>query len=535
MTTNDQIPKHMKNIFRLLLIATIAFNSHFAFAQGIAVNISGLSADSSAILDVSSDIKGFLIPRMKESDKIAIVLPAKGLLIYQYDGVEGFWYNHGDPATPDWRLLGVSLTPGTGISIIGNTISNTGLVTASNGLTETAGDVKLGGALIQNTTVAQGAHTMAFISTATNGFSVDGTTFSVDAANDRIGIGTAAPARTLHVKGTGIALQGADTSCIMNSSLADRQILHIRGKTSLKDGAGINLYGDTDSDAATAGNIRFYTDSTIRICILKDGKVGIGHNNPTEVLDVGGQIRIRGGSPAANKVLMSDDANGAASWANVNGTGLSWSGSTLNSVWTQTGNHIYNNNSGRVGIGTSGAASSKLHVNAGSVRISGSTNTNAETGGMLIYDNTSGTGGGTAKIVERAIVLENINHAGARLVFWEDQYITMRTNRNSSTNVRIELRENVAGNSWYIGEFIGGSPFTDQQDISTWTELINNSHTINIIHESGGVYRNRFGSVLITRRGSNTKSMYQVNWIYNSQDAAGNKEAVFTVKAWYFD
>jgi len=34
------------------------------------------------------------------------------------------------------------------------------------------------------------------------------------------------------------------------------------------------------------------------------------------------------------------------------GTGLSWSGNTLNSVWTVSGNDIYKNNSGSVGIGT---------------------------------------------------------------------------------------------------------------------------------------------------------------------------------------
>jgi hypothetical protein len=34
------------------------------------------------------------------------------------------------------------------------------------------------------------------------------------------------------------------------------------------------------------------------------------------------------------------------------GTGLSWSGSTLNSVWTASGSNIYNNNTANVGIGT---------------------------------------------------------------------------------------------------------------------------------------------------------------------------------------
>lgn len=55
------------------------------------------------------------------------------------------------------------------------------------------GIYKGSGALSGNTTVAQGGSTLAFTSTATNGFSVDGTTLSVDAANNAVGIGTAAP------------------------------------------------------------------------------------------------------------------------------------------------------------------------------------------------------------------------------------------------------------------------------------------------------------------------------------------------------
>ncbi|MFP3632282.1 hypothetical protein SB776_37390, partial [Burkholderia sp. SIMBA_045] len=40
---------------------------------------------------------------------------------------------------------------------------------------------------------------LTFNSTATNGFSVDGNTFSVDAANGRVGIGTTIPTTKLHV------------------------------------------------------------------------------------------------------------------------------------------------------------------------------------------------------------------------------------------------------------------------------------------------------------------------------------------------
>ena len=53
-----------------------------------------------------------------------------------------------------------------------------------------------------NTTQAQGANTFAITSTAVNAFSVDGTTFSVDASNNRVGIGTNAPNYPLHVTNT---------------------------------------------------------------------------------------------------------------------------------------------------------------------------------------------------------------------------------------------------------------------------------------------------------------------------------------------
>lgn len=65
------------------------------------------------------------------------------------------------------------------------------------------------GTLTGNRTVTQGANTLAFDGSVVNAFSVDGTTLSVDAANDRVGLGTAAPTNRLHVNGTDpLRLQG---------------------------------------------------------------------------------------------------------------------------------------------------------------------------------------------------------------------------------------------------------------------------------------------------------------------------------------
>ncbi|HRS53603.1 MAG TPA: hypothetical protein P5250_02730 [Bacteroidales bacterium] len=67
-----------------------------SFAQnGVAINATGAVADPSAMLDVSSNTKGFLTPRMSEAERIAIPSPARGLLVYQIDNDSGFWFYDG--------------------------------------------------------------------------------------------------------------------------------------------------------------------------------------------------------------------------------------------------------------------------------------------------------------------------------------------------------------------------------------------------------------------------------------------------------
>ncbi|MEY8761748.1 hypothetical protein [Chryseobacterium tongliaoense] len=66
----------------------------------------------------------------------------------------------------------------------------------------------INGSLTGNRVVTQGKNTLAFNSDAVNGFSVDGSTFSVDAVNNRVGIGTAAPNSDLQVLGNEMRLSG---------------------------------------------------------------------------------------------------------------------------------------------------------------------------------------------------------------------------------------------------------------------------------------------------------------------------------------
>src|SRR2546423_1281636 len=47
---------------------------------------------SSALLDLNSSTRGFLVPRMTTAQRTAIAAPALGLMVYQIDGTRGFYY-----------------------------------------------------------------------------------------------------------------------------------------------------------------------------------------------------------------------------------------------------------------------------------------------------------------------------------------------------------------------------------------------------------------------------------------------------------
>ena len=87
----------MKAIFTLMF--TLLFTSG-AFAQSVGINSDGSAPNSSAMLDVSSTTKGFLVPRMTQTQREAIALPiTKGLLVFQNDGNQGFYYYDGSAWT----------------------------------------------------------------------------------------------------------------------------------------------------------------------------------------------------------------------------------------------------------------------------------------------------------------------------------------------------------------------------------------------------------------------------------------------------
>jgi uncharacterized small protein (DUF1192 family) len=81
---------------RLYLLTTLFLsNSQFATAQSVGINNTGAAAHPSAMLDVSANNKGILIPRLTATERDAISSPATGLMVYQTDGTTGFYYYTG--------------------------------------------------------------------------------------------------------------------------------------------------------------------------------------------------------------------------------------------------------------------------------------------------------------------------------------------------------------------------------------------------------------------------------------------------------
>lgn len=99
-----------------LLSAFVLFGAVGVSAQNIAINSDGALPDKNAMLDIKSNTKGLLIPRMTTDARLRIQ-PTQGLMVYDIN-TNSFWYNDGKAwknmsaadvslaATGAWMLTG---------------------------------------------------------------------------------------------------------------------------------------------------------------------------------------------------------------------------------------------------------------------------------------------------------------------------------------------------------------------------------------------------------------------------------------------
>jgi len=151
----------------LIVLALLQFAIFKTFSQNVSINTTGNAADTSAMLDISSGIKGILIPRMTQAQRVAIFSPAEGLLVYQADETKGFYYYN---TISGWTLLAAATATWT-------TAGNAGTNAATNYIGTTDNN------------------SLSIRTNSTERLFVDGSAGSV-------GINTNAPVSTLDVNGS---------------------------------------------------------------------------------------------------------------------------------------------------------------------------------------------------------------------------------------------------------------------------------------------------------------------------------------------
>ncbi|MGB4846937.1 MAG: H-type lectin domain-containing protein [Saprospiraceae bacterium] len=107
----------MKNLFTSVFFFLCIVTG---FTQGVSVNDNGVPADASAMLDVSSHTKGVLVPRLRTNERISVISPAEGLLVYDID-THSFWFAFGGI----WKEILNSGTPIIPIGPAGGDLSGT--------------------------------------------------------------------------------------------------------------------------------------------------------------------------------------------------------------------------------------------------------------------------------------------------------------------------------------------------------------------------------------------------------------------------
>jgi hypothetical protein len=118
----------MKRLIPVLLLIA------FCGALHAQVGIGTATPSSSAALDITSTTGGILVPRMTTAQRGAIATPATGLLVYQTDGVAGFYYNSGTSGAPVWTFIQNSSNAS--VTLQGNTFNGASQLVQLNASTQ---------------------------------------------------------------------------------------------------------------------------------------------------------------------------------------------------------------------------------------------------------------------------------------------------------------------------------------------------------------------------------------------------------------
>ncbi len=185
------------------------------------------------------------------------------------------------------------------------------------------------------------------------------TTLLYSAQAQNVGIGTTTPAAQLHIKyALPVSVNDIPVLVLDNPAGGTQTSLQFRLDGTETGRIRSDFAGNMVYSATGAGKHSFRVDDATEMLTIDGvtGRTGIGITSPTEKLDVNGTVKATGitmTTGASNGYILQSDASGNASWVPATALGTS--------VWTVSGNDIYKNNTGNVGIGTSMPAA-PLHI-----------------------------------------------------------------------------------------------------------------------------------------------------------------------------
>ena len=244
-----------------------------------------------------------------------------------------------------------------------------------------------------------------------NKFKISNTWNSLDSAtkltidtNGNVGIGTSNPSANLQVNGT-------NSSILLSGAWNSGNYFRVMGPSSDKR---LEFNYDNGTGLFDNNQITFNTNSSERMRIKTDGKVGIGTNNPDTTLDVNGNFRISNSGSEYHRF----ESNGFTAYTPVR---IKQGGIER---------FTFNNISGNLGIGTT-TPSEKLDV-VGTIQSTGFKLTTNPTNGYVLTTDANGVGtwqqtASVDKIYENNTTVETVeNNNDGHIIFSTDGTENMR-------------------------------------------------------------------------------------------------------------
>lgn len=298
-----------------LIVLFVLLFSVRSMGQNVCISATGVAPEASAMLEVLSTTKGLLIPRVA----LTSTTLSAPIATHPKDWLIVFNTNTAGDVTPGvyyWDITDKWVRMGK-------------VYNANNGLSLSSDIIQLGGSLIQNTTVTQGAYNMNFNLDGVGNFDVQdlGTSKLYVKNNGLVGVNTNNPTYQLTIGG-GNDVFGVDNTATFkakNSAGTYESFLiprHSDNITYLNYGsAGFNIRNNS---------------STSTIFMTNGNYVGIGTTSPSSLFSVGASSQFQvdaNGDPVKIKNLT---YSWPTSYTSGTGTVLRNDGSG-NLSWTQIG------------------------------------------------------------------------------------------------------------------------------------------------------------------------------------------------------